>query len=189
MSIYFDTRDFGTLEFTEPEPLLTSRPPAKRVLYAFLVEDLRWTPRPFRPPYFGQTRESAQRGFPFQHHAVRKWLARGESIRSLWIAWRAMPYSFEHEREAIEDQLIEQYKPELNDRLNRPRTTETTWNPYLHPSAIHSQLESLLQPSPASTGGLGLLGTALRRPTTPLRSVTIHHGIGAFGSKFGKGIF
>jgi hypothetical protein len=196
MSISYATRDFGTLRFSEPEPLLSARLPSHSGLYVLLVSDPSWRPRPFRAPYFGQSKDLDQRGFPFQHHAVQKWREQGGSIHSLWVAWYSTPLSAAFQREAIEDQLIERYKPELNERTNRASAMSATWTPYLDPSQSQALLGGLFgpnpltasRPRPASTDGLGAFSNLRPYPLGALGATPVHTGISAFAPARGPGL-
>jgi hypothetical protein len=111
--------------FEEPWQLSLWHPPRVAGLYAILVYDTNFEPRPYKAIYFGQSPDFSERGFPARHENYQDWLdtAKYSSLGmlggpDLYIAIMRMPYSTEASRSKIEQELIEKYRPACNFRFN-----------------------------------------------------------------------
>jgi hypothetical protein len=89
---------FNDCVFTEPARLSDWTPPGCAGIVAVLAHDPAWSPRPFRPLYFGEF---------------------GNDTRGLagsapyLVAVLSMPYSTTRQRQALCDELIHAYNPIL----------------------------------------------------------------------------
>ncbi len=106
---------FDEYEFSEPVKITKWEPPESRGLYAILEPDLSAGHPPFKPIYFGQIENFAERGFIESHGKYPDWIKEAREIDNLFIAIYLMPGSTEGERKAIETELIAQYQPACND--------------------------------------------------------------------------
>jgi hypothetical protein len=108
------TIKFANRDFDGPFPAASWVAPWYGGVYAVLVRDAGWAPLPCRPIYFGQTGNFAQRGFLRGHRGYRSWLAAAGGESNLGIATHWMPGSGEAERQALEQALLRQYRPECD---------------------------------------------------------------------------
>jgi hypothetical protein len=105
--------NFGTLQFTDPQPFAPDALPSVAGIYAILASNYEYRPTPWEPIYFG---ESANlRGTVGTHHPAYnrwRWHPRGRS--GLFVAQLAMPSSTEDWRRYNQLQLVRQYNPACN---------------------------------------------------------------------------
>jgi hypothetical protein len=87
-------------------------PPSGPGLYAILVKDQLCHPRPFRPIFFGQTGNYAERNFLEGHRKYWEWRAVADA--ELFVATCPMPFSSDAARAAAESELVRHYQPECN---------------------------------------------------------------------------
>jgi hypothetical protein len=93
-------------------------------LYVVQLYDSRWTPKPYRPIYFGQAGNLATRGFPFDHHAFPCWRREAGSLFGLpvYISFYTGPLASSSAwRFAAEAELIQRYRPPCNRTLDSDR--------------------------------------------------------------------
>lgn len=108
-------RDGGDkVKFMEPSRFSWGIPqPAWAGLYAILVADNTWKPRFFRPVYFGETENLAERPSTSHEH-YDDWCKAAGGAGNLYVAYHWMMSSTKEERTAIESGLIKHYQPECN---------------------------------------------------------------------------
>ena len=104
--------NFGHRLFVGPVDARSWVPPSGPGLYAILVKDQLCHPRPFRPIYFGQTGNYAERNFLEGHRKYWEWRAVADA--EIFVATCPMPFSSEAARAAAESELIRHYQPECN---------------------------------------------------------------------------
>ena len=100
--------------FEGPMPITAWTPPARAGVYCILVPDSRCVP-PFRPVFFGQSENFADRGFPPARGGRASWLDIADYDLSIHIAVHWMPQSTLDSRKAVERELIRFCQPELNE--------------------------------------------------------------------------
>jgi hypothetical protein len=102
--------------FTEPIALGTGLLPSSAGVYAILVSDPGWQPRPYRPIYFGEAVDLAARvvGSHEKHDEWRRAAGTGDQ---LYVAYHLMS-GCDEERTALEQGLIAEYRPECNEIAN-----------------------------------------------------------------------
>ena len=96
MSSYQAGIRFNDCVFSEPVRLSDWTPPSCAGIVAVLAHDPAWSPRPFRPLYFGEF------GNDFRRIA---------GTAPLLVAVLPMPYSTSAQRRALRDDLISGYNP------------------------------------------------------------------------------
>jgi len=82
-----------------------------------LVADNSWTPRSYRPLYFGETENLAERPTT-SHERYEDWCTAAGDAGNVRVAYCWMIGSLKDERTAIESDLIKFYKPECNIAYN-----------------------------------------------------------------------
>ena len=102
--------------FSEPTALSGARLPSHPGVYAVLVFDGAWRPRPYRPIYFGKAGDLATRVVP-SHEKHGEWCRAAGGAGKLYIAYHLVPDS-DWERAAVEEDLIKHYAPQCNDIFN-----------------------------------------------------------------------
>jgi hypothetical protein len=100
--------------FEGPFAITAWTPPPRAGVYCVLVPDSRCVP-PFRPVYFGQSENFAQRGFPTDRARCANWLDIADYDLSIHIAVHWMPQSALESRKLVERELIRFCQPELNE--------------------------------------------------------------------------
>jgi hypothetical protein len=119
--------DNGTVShlFEEPWRLSSWYPPRVAGIYAILVFDVNFEPKPYRVIYFGQSSSFSERGFPDRHERYQDWLTAANHAGlgllgdpELYIAIMRMPFSTEASRVEVEQALIEKYRPACNIQFN-----------------------------------------------------------------------
>ncbi len=109
MNITFDDH-----EFSKPVKITEWEPPESKGLYAILKPDIQAGHPPFKPIYFGQTGNFAERGFITSHEKYPCWVKELPEEEHMSIAIYLMPDSTEGERRAVEAELIKEYDPACN---------------------------------------------------------------------------
>ena len=108
VGIMFDGRNF-----TEPIHFLRAAPPAVSGIYVILIRDDNWSPRNFRPLYFGEARILSTR-VNTQHERYSDWCRSTAGVENLFVAFHWMMGRTEEERKASEGELIAHFQPECN---------------------------------------------------------------------------
>jgi hypothetical protein len=101
---------FNDYIFTEPERLLECAPPRCAGVFAILVQDHNWAPKPFQPLWFGEFGNNAQHLFTDQP-------PHGES---LYLSVFPMLFSTTEQRCAVRDRLVWAYNPILQSNKRSP---------------------------------------------------------------------
>jgi len=111
--------------FEEPWQLSLWHPPRVAGVYAILVYDANFDPKPYKAIYFGQRADFSERGFPTRHEKYQDWLNTAKLSGlgmlggpELYISIMRMPYSTEASRSEIGQELIEKYRPACNIQFN-----------------------------------------------------------------------
>jgi hypothetical protein len=102
--------------FTEPVALDRGWLPRSAGVYAILVSDSAWEPRPYRPIYFGEAEDLARRGVA-SHEKFEEWRRAAGAESGLYVAYHLMAGS-DAERTAFGEELIREYRPACNDAAN-----------------------------------------------------------------------
>jgi hypothetical protein len=99
---------FNDCVFGEPVPLSQWTPPGCAGLYALLVADPNWAPKPFQPLFFGD----------FGNHATAALIAKERSLlaaappeEALFVCAFPMPFSTSAQRWLLRNELIRAYNP------------------------------------------------------------------------------
>ena len=100
--------------FEGPFPIDGWTPPARAGVFCIMVPDSRCVP-PFRPVYFGESSNLAERVFPGAQHGRASWLDIADYDLSIYVAAHWMPQSSLDERKAVERQLVQFCQPECNE--------------------------------------------------------------------------
>ena len=106
---------YGNWPFSDPVPIWLWNPLAATGIYAILVMDADWSPRPI---YFGRTDEFSGRGAVSAHHAFRSWAREAGSDVKLWIAVHRE--SNPMQRVVKQAALIQQHAPVCNVQVTEP---------------------------------------------------------------------
>jgi hypothetical protein len=102
--------------FSEPTAFGDTWLPTRPGVYAILVIDGTWRPRPYRPIYFGKAGNLASRLVP-SHEKYDEWCRVAGGAGKLYIAYHLVPDT-DWERAAVEEDLIKHYAPQCNDIFN-----------------------------------------------------------------------
>ena len=113
--------NFGHRLFSDPTAAAQWVPPSGPGVYAILIADRLCHPRPFRPIYFGQTGDFAERGFFKGHGKYWEWRAVADAEANLFVATYPMPFSTLAAREGAERDLVQHYRPVCNEPQVRGR--------------------------------------------------------------------
>jgi hypothetical protein len=115
--ILFSRVNGGLVRFTEPSrfPVAVAPPPGP-ALYVILVHDPTYTPRQFRPIYFGET-GSADTRPTRSHENFIDWCRTAGGSQHLYVAY-SWSSSSRIARKLIEKALIEFYNPVCNVQHN-----------------------------------------------------------------------
>lgn len=108
--------NFDNIWFTEPISFECFPPPFGGGLYAILIPDITARPRTYREIYFGQAEDLSERVCK-SHEKYRDWAKQAGGADRLYVAFHAMTGT-ERERVALEERLIDMYKPACNDKGN-----------------------------------------------------------------------
>jgi len=106
--------NFSGYFFTDPVPISIWQAPESSGLYVISVSDLSSQPLPYRPLYFGETENFATRGIGRSHEKYCCWIREASMEANLYISLFFMPSSRAARRRAIEQQLIQAYRPSCN---------------------------------------------------------------------------
>jgi hypothetical protein len=94
--------------FTEPMAFARGSLPGLAGVYAVLVSDPGWQPRPYRPIYFGAA-ENLEARVVTSHEQYEEWLQAAGAEGNLYTAYHLMSGD-ETQRKAFEKNLIQEYK-------------------------------------------------------------------------------
>ncbi len=108
---------FQHWRFSEPTAFNTASLPACPGIYAVLVIDGAWGPRPYRPLYFGKAENLATR-VSSSHENYREWRRASNGFGALYVAYHRLPGINARQRSIIEESLIRHYSPECNRTFN-----------------------------------------------------------------------
>jgi hypothetical protein len=97
---------FNDYFFTEPERLTGWVPPRCAGIFAILVKDPNWAPKPFQPIWFGEFGNNAQHLF-----AMEQPLAHAELF---FVSVLPMLFSTTEQRLTVRERLVWAYNPVLN---------------------------------------------------------------------------
>ena len=100
--------------FEGPFPITEWTPRARAGVFCIMVPDARRLP-PYRPVYFGESSNVAERAFPGPQHGRASWLDIADYDLSVYIAAHWMPQSTLDERKAVERELVQLCQPECNE--------------------------------------------------------------------------
>src|ERR1700730_6264293 len=100
---------FQGRRFSEPTPLGFVTVPKQPGVYAILVSDNNWKPRPYRVLYFGKAVDLSARVCS-SHEKHGEW-GRCAAGGTLYVAWHAIPGSTEFQRATLEENLIKHFSP------------------------------------------------------------------------------
>ena len=104
--------NFGGLSFSEPTLLNKCFPPAQAGLYAILILDVRFGPRPYRSIYFGQAEDLSER-VNASHEKYPCWRGKAGAA-GLYASFCPLYSSTKLARQVLEANLIKQYQPACN---------------------------------------------------------------------------
>jgi hypothetical protein len=111
---------WGNYLFSEPRVFGTGLVAPVPGVYAIMVTDATWTPRNFRPLYFGETEDFRKR-VGFAHEKYGNWKLHAGSLTLYVSHYHTLGTSTER-RKAIEEELIGKYNPPCNIMLLGPLT-------------------------------------------------------------------
>ena len=83
-------------------------------IYAILETDARWSPKPYRVLYFGES-SNVLRHATGAHERFSSWRATARHAKPLYRALCPMPGSTKHQRQQVENLLIRNYGPHAMD--------------------------------------------------------------------------
>ena len=139
---------FNDCVFSEPIRLAEWTPPRCAGLYAILIVDSNWAPKPFQPLYFGEFGNNAPRQAILNQHGAM--LSRFAG-KDLWVATFPMPFSTLQQRWALRNELVWAYNPicQLEQAKAPPPESEAR----LRPAAA----EPCSEPTPEPRRRIGFL--------------------------------
>ncbi len=114
--------NFGGYSFSEPA-ILPPTPTAVDIflgqsgLYAILVYDPSYTPRPFRVLYFGES-ENIQTRATGTHENLSRWRTQAGPVTQIYRSLCPLSSATKLERQQVESALIANYTPPCNERLS-----------------------------------------------------------------------
>jgi hypothetical protein len=111
--IYFRDR-----RFSEPSPFNSANTIPSQGIYAILVRDEGYTPRPFQIIYFGESDKLARRVNPL-HESYEEWVRQARGA-ALYVAFYNTAGTPNRQRKELQKQLIEDYNPPCNERNAEP---------------------------------------------------------------------
>ena len=120
---------FNDCFFGEPIPVTNWTPPRCASLYAILVADANWAPRPFQPVYFGELGNNTPL-VTVQREVTT--LAPAPRPEALFVAVLPLPFSTTGQRWILRNELIWAYNP--------PCQVKTPQSP---PAELVAKLEEL----------------------------------------------
>lgn len=98
--------------FTEPMAFGSGSLPSSAGVYAILMSDAAWQPRPYRPIYFGEAADLA--GVMASHEKYQEWLRIAGAADQLYVAYH-LTSSDETDRAALKESLIKEYRPACSE--------------------------------------------------------------------------
>jgi hypothetical protein len=107
--IYFRDR-----RFSEPSPFNSANTIPSQGIYAILVHDEGFTPRPFQIIYFGESDRLAQRVNPL-HEGYVEWVRQARGA-ALYVAFYNTAGTPSRQRKELEKLLIQDCNPPCNNR-------------------------------------------------------------------------
>ena len=99
--------------FTEPAAFGGGLLPSSAGVYAVLVSDAAWQPRPYRPIYFGEAADLAGK-VTASHEKYQEWLRAAGAEDQLYVAYHLMSGG-DADRAALEESLVKEYRPACNE--------------------------------------------------------------------------
>lgn len=108
------TIKYGDVVFEGPYHANEWEPPCRAAVYVIAIPDKTWTPKGYRPVYFGESGNLSDRGFWRSHHRYRCFIGEAGSESNLYVGIHRMPDSTEDQRRKVEQTLVEKYKPKCN---------------------------------------------------------------------------
>lgn len=99
--------------FTEPMAVGSGLLPASPGVYAILMSDAAWQPRPYRPIHFGEAADLAGMAVA-SHERYQEWLRTAGAADQLYIAYH-LTSGDETDRAALKESLIKEYRPACNE--------------------------------------------------------------------------
>jgi hypothetical protein len=112
--INFYRQEGGLVRFSEPTGFLRIFPPPPGPgVYVIAVRDDQWSPRKYRPIYFGKSIDLASRPTS-SHENYAEWCRVAGGAAHLYVALHFMPGTTDSERATLEKSLIGRYQPECN---------------------------------------------------------------------------
>jgi len=118
---------FRDCRFSEPSPFSSAITIPSQGIYAILVRDEGFTPRPFHVIYFGESDKLARR-VNAQHESYADWMRQARGA-GLYVAFYNTAGTLARQRKELERQLIQEYNPPCNQRKTEP--TCSVLNPVL----------------------------------------------------------
>ncbi len=97
---------FNDCYFSEPVRFVGWTPPKCAGLFAVLVPDPNWAPKPFRPIYFGEFGNNTPAPGPEAAH-----LQDGGETAALLVVFLPLPFSTTAQRQALRHELVSAYHP------------------------------------------------------------------------------
>ena len=114
--------NFGGYQFGAPQSLpsgywgwMTPQSLTMPGIYAILEADTRWSPKPYRVLYFGESSNVLRRATG-AHERFSSWRATAGHAKPLYRALCPMPGSTKYQRQQVENLLIRKYGPPCNGR-------------------------------------------------------------------------
>lgn len=103
--------------FSESVAFAYASLPRRPGLYAIVVIDGAWGPRPYRPIYFGKATDLASRVVS-SHEKYSEWCRSAGGSEKLYVAHLVMLGSSDSARSASEELLVRHYSPDCNITFN-----------------------------------------------------------------------
>ena len=110
---------FNDCVFAEPTPLAHWVPPVCAGLFVILARDIHWSPKPFRPLYFGEFGNNEPQGLNSDG-----WLRPRGGAEGWFVATLALPFSTTAHRCALRNELVQAYNPIYQSEFARTSTRE-----------------------------------------------------------------
>ena len=97
---------FNDYHFTEPTRLTDLTVPKYAGLFAVLVKDTNWAPKPYQPLYFGEFGNNTPEVLLPRNYGFR-----GEHDAELFVSLLPMPFTTIAQRWALRNELLRAYNP------------------------------------------------------------------------------
>ena len=107
---------YGGWLFSAPSPFATAIAPPCAGLYAVQVVNSNWSPCPFEPIYFGETRDLSEHVIAASHRAFARWIAHPRAGTGLFVSYAAVPCASDKALRNIVSQLVLTYRTVANER-------------------------------------------------------------------------